>query len=172
MSKSDRPIYVPKGRRELNERKALESSATKELNAPQNSILPKAVTKRPAETSLVYSERIPPTTELEDGEYKDIKISDDTLISCCLVLGGLPTELSEIAKMNIILQYLDKGATAKWISSGECLLVFKSGRLATSALSSKRNSIFKVSQLKDISSSKATELVEGKITCLVYYCQF
>jgi hypothetical protein len=88
---------------------------------------------------------------------------DEIIGDSCLVLSGIPAEMTEMARSNIVRLYLDKGATVRWVSGQECLIAFKSDRVAAGAIPPMGASIFRVVRLRDAPLSSRTAYIEGKL---------
>ena len=188
-------VYVPKGRRELNEKKAVDlpvpPTESADLNDGTSTIakLPSApVTNSgfsvgvslPSQKAKVVesSGRTSPprskTYSSWDDSSEDERTSssntkaptpvvpiEDTILQCTLVLSGVPTDMSELARSNITRTYADKGATIKWTSNNECLLMFKTEKAAMQMVPSSGASIFRVIRLQDMSGALKEDLVSG-----------
>eukprot|EP01032_Pedospumella_encystans_P007835 gene7835-9343_t len=188
-------VYVPKGRRELNEKKAVDlplpptesadlndgtSTSAKLTSAPvPNSGFSVGVSLPSQKVKVVdsSSRTSPPrsktysswddssedeTTSSSNAKAPTPVVSvEDTIQQCTLVLSGVPTDMSELARSNITRAYADKGATIKWTSNNECLLMFKTEKAAMQMVPSSGASIFRVIRLQDMSGALKEDLVSA-----------
>lgn len=193
-------VYVPKGRRELNEKKAIELPAppaettqsqedankSMPLSAPQIAFSGlSAGVSLPPQKIKAQSDRIssPPRSKTysswDDSSDEETSSNsnntnssktpaptsvslEDTILQCTLVLSGVPSDMSDLARNNITRAYADKGATIKWTSTNECLLMFKTERAAMQMMSGNNASIFRVIRLQDVPASQREEFIAGK----------
>ena len=187
-----RGIYIPKGRRELNEKKEQEppqlpvettnkttSNHTTPLddnNINQKETIKefKAINLPPSSSAAVNKPKLTPYTkwddsseeEQEEEEYIAPLTQEEIILNSCLLLTGVPNEMSEIARSNIVRNYQDKGATVRWYSATECILVFKNERAAVGSIPSAGASIFRVIRLKDVPVTTARA---DMISCKLLY---
>ena len=188
-------VYVPKGRRELIEKKAIDlpipptesaasndgtSTIAKLPSAPvTNSGFSVGVSLPSQKAKVVESSgrTSPPRSKTysswDDSSEDETTSSsntkaptpvvsvEDTIQQCTLVLSGVPTDMSELARSNITRTYVDKGATIKWTSNNECLLMFKTEKTAMQMVPSSGASIFRVVRLQDMSGALKEDLVSG-----------
>jgi len=199
-------VYVPKGRRELNEKKAVDvpillaepavssdgSSKSVQLPASQAAntgfsvgvSLPSQKARVVESTGRTSPPRSKTYSSWDDSSEDEATSSsngngngkaptpivsvEDTIQQCTLVLSGVPIDMSELARSNITRAYVDKGATIKWTSTNECLLMFKTERAALQMVPGANASIFRVVRLQDMSGSLKEDLVAG-ISCLLYF---
>jgi hypothetical protein len=178
-------IYVPKGRRELNEKKALEPP----VNDPPTSSSRLSKESRHAANAdnggddgerlpLPPKAKLSAYTKWDDSSEEDDEDNerggsttksstpappsqDETIGDSCLLLSGVPAELSDAARSNITRPYLEKGATVRWLGATECLIAFKSDRAATGAVPPVGASIFRTVRLRDVPLPARTAHVEG-----------
>jgi len=60
---------------------------------------------------------------VDDSEFRDY-ISDEKLLSYCLVIESLPYDLTDGKRQQIPRPYEDVGASTSWLTPRDCLLVF------------------------------------------------
>jgi hypothetical protein len=171
-------LYVPKGRRELNEKMAVEAPAAVDAAKAKST----ASSSRTAGTGSVAGEdgevpavaskpALAPYTKWDDDSEEDEEPAetpyipppsqDEIIGDSCLVLSGIPAEMTEMARSNIVRPYQDKGASVRWVSGQECLIAFKSDRVATGAIPPMGASIFRVVRVRDAPLSARAGYIEG-----------
>ena len=126
-------IYIPKGRKLLNEQKQKEKSqsvptvestgGTKKKGSSKKSGREDSETgcseaatcaKKSCTEEKVYVPR-----SIKEDEFFYGKLSDDDLLLCCLVLRGAPADLNDGARSSCIDFFLQRGASATWRPSGK-----------------------------------------------------
>lgn len=140
----ERAIYVPKGRREINERKM--TQAQNIIKEPVDVKIEKEESNNANKNEYSY------VPVVEDDQFFFDSVSDDRLLVCCLLIMGFPTDTSDIMKQQLIDSYVTNyGAVSKWCSLSECLLIFRNESNAASALITLKNtSISNAFRLADI----------------------
>lgn len=122
-------IYIPKGRKLLNEQKQKEKSqsvpvesigGTKKKGSSKKSGREDSesgcseAAKKSCTEEKLYVPRI-----IKEDEFFYGKLSDDDLLLCCLVLRGAPADLNDGARSSCIDFFLQRGASATWRPSGK-----------------------------------------------------
>jgi hypothetical protein len=83
----------------------------------------------------------------------DVFDDDEYVSSCCMTLIGLSlsTELSDVARNSICSSYVSSGGIVKWMSSHDCLVVYRSEKSALSsmAMSNSASGQYKLRRLRD-----------------------
>lgn len=173
-------LYVPKGRKILNEMKQKNLKSEASVNCKVASDIPDTCTRTGSDISDISegrkgttdaSDKVEGKNILDAGECEQIKphnvesalssstkkltiedksyvpriaddefffgrISDDELLLCCFTVKGIPRDFNENSKNSLTNFFLERGGSASWLPSGECILVFKNEALANSALAS------------------------------------
>lgn len=162
-------IYVPRGRRELNEKKELEeklkreeetkrpasdmeissdhsSPARKALRTNNRWILDEAdsVSKEPASSSSRYYQPYQPP-KIDDSEFLTL-IDDDKLASSCLIITGIPIDMSDAGKSRVVEQYQQAGGVLRWIGN-VAIVAFTNESIASRALKSNNKSMYRAELL-------------------------
>jgi hypothetical protein len=85
---------------------------------------------------------------------------DDVICSCCLLISGIRSDASDIAKGNIARQYAEKGATVRWVSPTECVVAFKTEKSVV--LCAGLASVYKTQKLREVAPATfKDEIIAG-----------
>lgn len=127
--KRDKPfeLYIPKGRKLLNEQKQKEKivpveSTKKKVSSKKSGREDSDAGSSEAATSAKKScteEKLYVPRIIKEDEFFYGKLSDDDLLLCCLVLKGVPADLNDGARSSCIEFFLQRGASATWRPSGK-----------------------------------------------------
>mmetsp|Transcript_29835 Transcript_29835/g.50388 ORF Transcript_29835/g.50388 Transcript_29835/m.50388 type:complete len:364 (+) Transcript_29835:69-1160(+) len=185
----ERQIYVPRGRRELNEKKILEAPAVTHSTAEDNnkddllhddgSASKRSARERSGRNGLTgvtagtgtigsgmytswdddedQKELLPPANVFTNVSI----VSEDTVAESCLVLGGVPDDMTDMGRSNIVRVHVAKGATIKWIGRRECLMAFKNSKIASISLQAAGSGVYSICKLSDVDSFHRRELMSA-----------
>ena len=83
----------------------------------------------------------------------DVFDDDEYVSNCCMTLIGLSlsTELSDVARNSICSSYVSSGGIVKWMSSHDCLVVYRSEKSALSSMATSNSASgqYKLRRLRD-----------------------
>ena len=177
-------IYVPRGRRELNEKREQEEKLKREDEAKrpasnmENSSEPNSPTRKALRTnnrwviddkadtspkesasssSRYYQPYQPP--KIDDSEFSTV-IDDEKLASSCIVITGIPVDMSDAGRSRVVEQYQQAGGILRWIGN-IAIVAFANESIASRALKSNNKSIYKAESLLD--SIYSTEYIAGDL---------
>eukprot|EP01039_Chlorochromonas_danica_P007049 gene7049-7795_t len=136
-------VYVPPGRRELNEKREREENDRRQ----QTKSAPPSINTFESATDPLVNTSSRRTTD--DDEFRTV-IDDDRLAACCLVLSDLPADMSEAGRMRETQPYVRMGALVQWMGN-DCCLVFINESTANRALAISTTSKFKPQPLASTS---------------------
>lgn len=168
---SERGIYVPRGRREMNEK-----NAEKEEEQRKQREAERIARKGEDEERLAALERrrrafldddvpskadsngrrrdgdISPTPSsssrlASDVDFRDY-IDDEKLAACCIVFDTFTTDMSDRLKDVEIKPYLDAGGLAHWFGPRLCVIVFMNENMARRSLNLSSRSTHRPSSLQ------------------------
>ena len=171
-------LYVPRGRRELNEKKLAEEKAKPKmepLDISDDVIATAAAggSKRAAQTAGAGGSRNSGIgSDNSRSESWGVNPFDasllDTMIKSCAVVTVIRDDLSEIARQGIMRPFVGNGAATFWVGSRECIAAFKSETIAQTVLASipMAGIAHNVSHLADLEKTRP-DLVEGKLCFVV-----
>ncbi|RYH07268.1 hypothetical protein EON65_41940 [archaeon] len=183
-------IYVPRGRRELNEKREQEeklkqeeldrrreeetkrpasdmesgsepsSPARKALRTNNRWVLDDNGESNPKEatssSSRYYQPYQPP--KIDDSEFSTV-IDYEKLASSCIVISGIPVDMSDAGRSRVVEQYQQAGGVLRWMGN-VAIVAFTNENIASRALKSNNKSIYKAELLLD--SLQNAEYIAGK----------
>lgn len=116
-------VYVPRGRRELNEKmEAEEAEKRAEREREREKLKKQEELRLNSRATAILNEPAYRPPPIDESEF--IKcIDDDRLASCCLLLI-FPEDMSEGSRQREAAPYLKQGALIHWQGVQYCLLVF------------------------------------------------
>ena len=169
----ERGIYVPRGRRELNKKRAKEDAVNPPKPKPISTVLrqhnaativdlpfhdPFGTFESNATSSTIS--KIPNNTSFDNSSTPFVTEIDVT--KCGLVLKGFPSEYPQISKDQIAAQYIEKGAVIRWMPYNFSMIaVFKNESSCENAVTTNSSSIFKSYLLFDLVDPFRDEFIEG-----------
>lgn len=143
-------LYVPRGRRELNEKRLAEPISNDEHPKKVAGTLFDRIeaNSKPAAT-------IPHVTSTNSinsvgSDSSNTYVPSDFDLACSTVIvRGFPPNYSFLARDSFATQYSDKGAMCRWLANDELLVVFRNEMSCLSELHSSSSYAFTVARLCD-----------------------
>lgn len=167
-------LYVPKGRKMLNEKKVIQRKS--ELEEMKSTHGTHSVTNDSLKYENLGNSKSPDTTKvewngrleekqyvprIEDDEYFFGKLTDEKILLCCVIIDGFPSDISELVKNNTADYFIQRGALIQWRNASECVIVFRNERLLEASLSGWSNGICRTYRFSDKSENK-DEILRSK----------
>lgn len=101
----------------------------------------------------------------------DVFDDDEYVSSCCMTLIGLSlsTELSDVARNSICSSYVSSGGFVKWMSSHDCLVVYRNEKSALSSMATSNSASgqYKLRRLRDNLQIDKDACIVGKLHSLL-----
>lgn len=145
-------LYVPKGRRELNEKRLADSQSTSEDHPKRvaGTLFDRIEANSKPAASIPHVPSSSSVNSVDSTAFNTYIPSDFDLACSTVIVRGFPTNYSFLARDSFATQYSDKGAMVRWLANDqELLVVFKNEMTCLSELHSSTSYAFTITRLCD-----------------------